>query len=42
MRKGFTLYKGLYEQGMVNNIHCKIDSWNDGYEIIKYFEEKEK
>lgn len=42
VRKGFTLYKGLYERGMINNIKCKIYSWNNGYEIIKYFQEKEK
>ena len=42
VRKGFTLYKGLYDEGMINNIKCKISSWNDGYEIIKYFQEKEK
>ena len=42
VRKGFTLYKGLYNEGMINNIKCKISYWNDGYEIIKYFQEKEK
>ena len=41
VRKGFTLYKGLFEKGMIKNVTCKIDTWNDGFDIIKNFKEEE-
>ena len=40
VRKGFTLYKGLFEKGMIKNVTCKIDTWNDGFDIIKNFKEE--
>ena len=42
IRKGFSLYKGLYEKGMIKNISCKVDCWNNGFDIINYFKSVEK
>ena len=42
VKKGYTLYESLYKDGKIKNIKCKVDSWNDGFDVLKYFQEKEK
>ena len=37
VKKGLSLYKGLFEQGMINNVSCKVDAWNNGFELLEYF-----
>ena len=39
VRKGFTLYKGLYKEKMINSIKSKVNFWEDGFDIIRYFKE---
>ena len=37
VRKNYTLYKGLYNAGMIKNISCNVHSWDDGFDVINYF-----
>ena len=37
VRKNYTLYEGLYNAGMIRNISCKVQSWDDGFDVINYF-----
>ena len=42
VRKDFTLYNALYENGWIKNVTCVIDSWNNGYDIIDYLRNKKE
>ena len=36
VRKNYTLYKGLYNEGMIKNISCKVQTWDDGFDVFNY------
>ncbi len=42
VRKDFTLYNALYENGWIKNVTCVIDSWNNGYDIIDYLKNEKE
>jgi 2,3-diketo-5-methylthio-1-phosphopentane phosphatase len=37
VRKNYTLYEGLYNKGMIKNISCKVEPWDDGFDVINFF-----
>ena len=38
IRNNFTLDKYLYQDGFVKNIKSNINKWNNGFDIIKFFQ----
>ena len=42
VKKGLSLYKALFEQGMINNITSKFSVWDNGFELLKYFKDIER
>lgn len=42
IRKDYSLDKYLYKDGFIKNIKCKVDKWNNGFDIINFFKNIEK
>ena len=38
VRKNFDLDKYLYKDGFVKDIKCNIDKWNNGFDLINFFD----
>ena len=42
IRKAFSLDKYLYNKGFIKDIKCDVVKWNNGFDIINFFESKKK